>query len=208
MERIVRSGRLRPGACDLPHRATMYRDPALNSGATIQHLESSWAEWIAPFIVQPPGPAAWRALAGAWRDPRGAPDGAARGGAAMQPLPGARAALALRVPAPCRMVARHAKGDSTRMTGWMRRRPRGSRHRAVRTRLALARRLQGGDADALARMLHESQPLGADTRVRAYACGLFPMAQDDGRRVLWFDPPMRAVLPVDGVRIGREARRL
>jgi len=106
------------------------------------------------------------------------------------------------------MVARHAKGDSTRMTGWMRRRLRGSRHRAVRTLLALARRLQGGDADALARMLHESQPLGADTLVRAYACGLFPMAQDDGRRVLWFDPPMRAVLPVDGVRIGREARRL
>src|SRR5690606_36647788 len=85
MERIVRSGRLRPGACDRQHRATMYRDPALDSGATIQPLESSWAEWIAPFIVEPPGPAAWRALAGAWRDPRGAPDGAARSGAAARP---------------------------------------------------------------------------------------------------------------------------
>ena len=94
------------------------------------------------------------------------------------------------------------------MTGWLLRRLRGSRHRAVRTLLALARRLQGGDADALARMLHEAQPLGADTLVRAYACGMFPMAQDDGSRVCWFDPPMRGVLPIEGVRIGREARRL
>src|SRR5690606_35854161 len=142
----------------------------------------------------------------AWRAGRGGSQ--RRGGAAMQPLPGARAALALRVPAPCRMVARHAKGDSTRMTGWMRRRLRGSRHRAVRTLLALARRLQGGDADALARMLHESQPLGADTLVRAYACGLLRLARGAARRVLWRDRPVRGGWPVDGVRRGRGARRL
>lgn len=94
------------------------------------------------------------------------------------------------------------------MTGWLVHRLRGSRQRAVRTLLALARRLQGGDADALMRVLHETQPLAADTLVRAYACGLFPMAQDDGRRVYWFDPPVRGVLPIEGVRIGREARRL
>lgn len=94
------------------------------------------------------------------------------------------------------------------MSSWPVRRLRGARHRAARGLLALARRLHGGDADALVRMLHEAQPLRADTLVRAYACGLFPMADGADGRVRWFDPPMRGVLPIDGVRIGKEARRL
>lgn len=94
------------------------------------------------------------------------------------------------------------------MASWPIRRLRGARHRAVRTLLALARRLQGGDADALVRLLQEAQPLRADTLVRAYACGLFPMADEDTGRVRWFDPPMRGVLPIEDVRFGREALRL
>ncbi|MDH5835220.1 leucyl/phenylalanyl-tRNA--protein transferase [Luteimonas kalidii] len=83
-----------------------------------------------------------------------------------------------------------------------------SRLRVARALLALARRVSGGDSDALMRALYGAQPLGADTLVRAYATGLFPMADERTGRVHWFDPPVRAVLPIEGVQVGRETRRL
>lgn len=83
-----------------------------------------------------------------------------------------------------------------------------SRLRVARALLALARRVCGGDGDALMPALFDAQPLRADTLVRAYANGLFPMADEASGRVHWFDPPVRGVLPIDGVQPGKETRRL
>lgn len=44
--------------------------------------------------------------------------------------------------------------------------------------------------------------------LRAYAAGVFPMAESqDDPRVYWVDPEMRGILPLDGFRISRSLRR-
>ncbi|MFY9288256.1 MAG: leucyl/phenylalanyl-tRNA--protein transferase, partial [Alphaproteobacteria bacterium] len=45
------------------------------------------------------------------------------------------------------------------------------------------------------RTLHLLTP---DTLLRAYAAGIFPMAESaDSTELLWFDPPIRAIIPLD-----------
>lgn len=47
-----------------------------------------------------------------------------------------------------------------------------------------------------------------DLLLRAYAHGLFPMADDaESEDLFWLDPPMRGVLPLDGFVIPRRLRR-
>ncbi len=41
----------------------------------------------------------------------------------------------------------------------------------------------------------------------AYASGIFPMADHDGE-ILWFNPDPRAILPLDGVHVSRNLRKL
>src|SRR5262245_41920804 len=52
--------------------------------------------------------------------------------------------------------------------------------------------------------------LGADlepgTLLAAYRCGLFPMPYDR-RRIAWFSPDPRGILPLDGLRVSRSLRR-
>ena len=52
--------------------------------------------------------------------------------------------------------------------------------------------------------------VGADlepgTLLAAYRAGLFPMPLD-GRRIAWFSPDPRGVVPLDGLRISRSLRR-
>jgi leucyl/phenylalanyl-tRNA--protein transferase len=44
--------------------------------------------------------------------------------------------------------------------------------------------------------------------LRAYAAGIFPMAEDaDSDELYWFDPERRGVLPLDGVHVPRSLRR-
>jgi leucyl/phenylalanyl-tRNA--protein transferase len=44
--------------------------------------------------------------------------------------------------------------------------------------------------------------------LRAYAAGLFPMAESaDSAELHWFDPPRRGVLPLDGVHVPRRLAR-
>lgn len=44
--------------------------------------------------------------------------------------------------------------------------------------------------------------------LRAYAAGIFPMAEDaDSRTIYWFDPEYRGVLPLDGFHLSRRLRR-
>ncbi|MEE8272067.1 MAG: leucyl/phenylalanyl-tRNA--protein transferase, partial [Alphaproteobacteria bacterium] len=45
--------------------------------------------------------------------------------------------------------------------------------------------------------------------LRAYAHGLFPMAETaDSEDLYWFDPPMRGVLPLDSFHVPRRLRRV
>jgi leucyl/phenylalanyl-tRNA---protein transferase len=52
--------------------------------------------------------------------------------------------------------------------------------------------------------------VGADlapgTLLAAYRAGLFPMPMD-GRRIAWFSPDPRGIVPLDGVRVTRSLRR-
>lgn len=44
--------------------------------------------------------------------------------------------------------------------------------------------------------------------IRAYAGGVFPMAESaDANDLLWFDPPFRGVLPLDGFHVPRRLRK-
>jgi len=44
--------------------------------------------------------------------------------------------------------------------------------------------------------------------LRAYAAGLFPMAESaDSRELFWFDPPLRGILPLEGFHVPRRLRR-
>lgn len=52
-------------------------------------------------------------------------------------------------------------------------------------------------------------PLRAEDLLAAYAQGIFPMAESaDATRLYWFDPPERGILPVGGVHVSRQMRRL
>ena len=52
--------------------------------------------------------------------------------------------------------------------------------------------------------------VGADlapgTLLAAYRAGLFPMPMD-GRRIAWFSPDPRGIVPLDGLRVSRSLRR-
>ncbi|WP_275393297.1 leucyl/phenylalanyl-tRNA--protein transferase [Aliiroseovarius sp. Z3] len=51
-------------------------------------------------------------------------------------------------------------------------------------------------------------PLSAELLLRAYAMGVFPMAEGrDDPRVFWVDPEARGVFPMDGFRISRSLAR-
>ncbi|MGP1396968.1 MAG: leucyl/phenylalanyl-tRNA--protein transferase [Inquilinaceae bacterium] len=53
------------------------------------------------------------------------------------------------------------------------------------------------------------QPITPDILLRAYAHGLFPMAETaESDELHWFDPPMRGVLPLDAFHLPRRLRRL
>jgi leucyl/phenylalanyl-tRNA--protein transferase len=48
------------------------------------------------------------------------------------------------------------------------------------------------------------QPLDTTMLLRAYGCGVFPMADDrDADRVFWVEPKKRGVLPLDGFHLSR-----
>lgn len=50
--------------------------------------------------------------------------------------------------------------------------------------------------------------LTPEALLRAYAAGIFPMAESRGRReVFWVDPRRRGILPLDGFHISRSLRR-
>lgn len=50
--------------------------------------------------------------------------------------------------------------------------------------------------------------LTADMLLRAYALGIFPMAENRSAQELhWIDPEMRGILPLDGVHVPRKLRR-
>lgn len=53
------------------------------------------------------------------------------------------------------------------------------------------------------------QGLSTDLLLRAYACGLFPMAESKDSQVLfWVDPPMRGILPLEGLHVPRSLRKV
>ncbi|HYC02461.1 MAG TPA: leucyl/phenylalanyl-tRNA--protein transferase [Azospirillaceae bacterium] len=50
--------------------------------------------------------------------------------------------------------------------------------------------------------------LTPDLLIRAYAAGVFPMAENaDATELLWFDPIMRGILPLDGFHLPKRLRR-
>lgn len=50
--------------------------------------------------------------------------------------------------------------------------------------------------------------LTPDVLLRAYACGLFPMAERrDDPRLYWMDPDMRGIIPLDGLHVSRRLAR-
>lgn len=62
----------------------------------------------------------------------------------------------------------------------------------------MARRRDGG----------ETFRLTADILLRAYAAGIFPMAEDaDDATIHWIDPTQRGVLPLDGFHVSRSLRK-
>lgn len=55
------------------------------------------------------------------------------------------------------------------------------------------------------RLLHKLTP---DILLRAYAAGIFPMAESaEARDIRWFDPPIRAVIPLQDFYVPRRLRR-
>ena len=50
--------------------------------------------------------------------------------------------------------------------------------------------------------------LTPETLLQAYRLGVFPMAESrDDPRLLWFDPVLRGILPLDGLHLSRSLRR-
>ena len=51
-------------------------------------------------------------------------------------------------------------------------------------------------------------PITPQLLLRAYASGIFPMAEGrDSDEVFWVDPELRGIFPLDGFRISRSLRR-
>lgn len=60
---------------------------------------------------------------------------------------------------------------------------------------------------SMASLLHP-QTITIDLLLRAYACGVFPMADDaDDDELFWVEPEWRGVLPLDGFHIPRSLAR-
>lgn len=55
-------------------------------------------------------------------------------------------------------------------------------------------------------MNDQTQELDPVTLISAYAQGVFPMAEDDGR-IFWYSPDPRAILPLAGLHVSRSLRR-
>jgi len=54
----------------------------------------------------------------------------------------------------------------------------------------------------------ERYVITAETLLRAYAAGVFPMAETrESRDLFWVDPEMRGVFPLDGLKISRSLRK-
>jgi leucyl/phenylalanyl-tRNA--protein transferase len=52
------------------------------------------------------------------------------------------------------------------------------------------------------------EPLTPETLLRAYAMGIFPMAEDrDSEEIFWVDPRRRGILPLNGFHVSRSLRR-
>ena len=52
------------------------------------------------------------------------------------------------------------------------------------------------------------EPLTPEMLLRAYAMGIFPMAEDrDSDEIFWVDPRRRGILPLDGFHVSRSLRR-
>jgi leucyl/phenylalanyl-tRNA--protein transferase len=49
--------------------------------------------------------------------------------------------------------------------------------------------------------------LDAQLLIRAYAQGLFPMAEPDSGEMYWYHPDPRAILPLDGMHISKSLRK-
>lgn len=57
-------------------------------------------------------------------------------------------------------------------------------------------------------MRDEIPPVTTDLLLRAYASGVFPMAESaDAPGVFWLDPDLRGILPLDGLRVSRRLAR-
>ena len=53
-----------------------------------------------------------------------------------------------------------------------------------------------------------TMPITPDLLLRAYACGVFPMADSaDDPDIYWVEPAMRGVIPLDGLYVSRRLRR-
>ena len=52
-------------------------------------------------------------------------------------------------------------------------------------------------------------PLTPEILLRAYAAGIFPMAESaDDPELFWVDPKRRGIIPLDGFHVPRRLRRL
>lgn len=57
--------------------------------------------------------------------------------------------------------------------------------------------------------MSEAVELDVDLVLGAYASGIFPMgAENDPEKLYWVDPPMRGILPLDGLHISRSLRKV
>ena len=57
-------------------------------------------------------------------------------------------------------------------------------------------------------MTHSAPPIPPEMVLNAYSQGFFPMGNSDNpEETGWFNPPMRAVLPLEALHIGRKLRR-
>src|ERR1700744_4768141 len=76
----------------------------------------------------------------------------------------------------------------------------------VRTRFRLARK-----RDSLARMASRdsaSSEITPEVLLRAYACGIFPMAESaDDPTLFWVEPEMRGLIPLDGFHVASRLAR-
>lgn len=73
-----------------------------------------------------------------------------------------------------------------------------------RTLYKTINRLAGGTANAIA-LMHRDVSLTPDTIIRAYAYGIFPIPQANGKST-WHDPDPRVTIPIDGYHVGKRLR--